>query len=302
MKIEQLEFLIEVVKAGSINAASKKIFISQQSLNQSLRNLEDEIGFDVLNRTKKGVTLTERGREVFSAAQAIVARYDQMLRQVSSLKDGASDAISGKINVHASPMVSASIMPVVYVDYKHSFPKVQLYCQERYQDDIIKEVSENPGDVGFVLVANTLKGFFEKIPDNVELSLLCSYPIYIAMSPRHPLAHQHTLSLQSIKDYPLIIYEAGGIQGEHALQSEIDMHILLSTNNSNMARELLSEGDALMYSFPPYVTRNAFQDCVHIPLNAKNIVFELYMVQNKKANANQRRLIDSFSSVFQQYM
>ena len=68
MKIEQLEFLIEVVKAGSINAASKKIFISQQSLNQSLRNLEDEIGFDVLNRTKKGVTLTERGREVFSAA------------------------------------------------------------------------------------------------------------------------------------------------------------------------------------------------------------------------------------------
>ena len=85
MKIEQLEFLIEVVKAGSINAASKKIFISQQSLNQSLRNLEDEIGFDVLNRTKKGVTLTERGREVFSAAQAIVARYDQMLRQISEL-------------------------------------------------------------------------------------------------------------------------------------------------------------------------------------------------------------------------
>lgn len=177
MKIEQLEFLIEVVKAGSINAASKKIFISQQSLNQSLRNLEDEIGFDVLNRTKKGVTLTERGREVFSAAQAIVARYDQMLRQISELKEDSTDVISGKMNVHASPMISVCILPVVYVDYKHSFPKVQLYCQERYQDDIINEVSQNPGDVGFVLVANTLKQFFDNVPDNVELSLLSTYPI-----------------------------------------------------------------------------------------------------------------------------
>ena len=302
MKIEQLEFLIEVVKAGSINAASKKIFISQQSLNQSLRNLEDEIGFDVLNRTKKGVTLTERGREVFSAAQAIVARYDQMLCQISELKEDSTDVISGKMNVHASPMISVCILPVVYVDYKHSFPKVQLYCQERYQDDIIKDVSENPGDVGFVLVANTLKQFFDKIPDNVELSLLSTYPIYMAMSPRHPLARQHTLSLQSIKDYPLIIFEAGGIQGEHALQNEVDMHILLSTNNTNMTRELLSEGDALMYSYPPYVTRSAFPDCVHIPLNTKNIVFELYMVHNKEANQQQRRLIDSFSSIFQQYL
>ena len=183
MKIEQLEFLIEVVKAGSINAASKKIFISQQSLNQSLRNLEDEIGFPLLNRTKKGVTLTERGREVFSAAQAIVARYDQMLRQISALKEDSTEVISGKMNVHTSPMISVCILPVVYVDYKHNFPKVQLFCQERYQDDIVKEVSEHPGDVGYVLVANTLHHFFDKIPSNVELSLLNTSPIYMAMSP-----------------------------------------------------------------------------------------------------------------------
>ena len=66
MKIEQLEFLIEVCRAGSINAASKKIFISQQSLNQSLRNLEEELGFTVLNRTKRGVTLTKQGLMVYN--------------------------------------------------------------------------------------------------------------------------------------------------------------------------------------------------------------------------------------------
>jgi DNA-binding transcriptional LysR family regulator len=302
MKIEQLQFLIEVVKSGSINAASKKIFISQQSLNQSLRNLENELGFDVLNRTKRGVTLTARGREVFNGAQAIVARYEQMLNSVNSISMDSTDVIRGKLNVHTSPMISICILPVVYVDYQHSFPKVQIYCQERYQDDIVKEVSEHPGDVGYVLVANTLNQFFDSKPDNVELTLINSYQIYIAMSPRHPLAHQHMISLPSLKDYPLIIYEVGSTRSEHALQDVVDMHVLLSTNNSYMVKELLNEGKAVMYSYQPYITRGAFPDCVHIPLNTKKIVFELYMVHNKEANQQQRQLIDSFSQVFQQYI
>ena len=302
MKIEQLEFLIEVVKAGSINAASKKIFISQQSLNQSLRNLEDELGFSVLNRTKKGVTLTEQGQVVYSAAQAIAARYEQMLEQIHMVANQESDILSGKLNIHLSPMISASIMPVVYVDYLHSYPKVQVYLQERYQDDIVAEVAQNISDVGFVLVANSLTQFFEHIPKNVELKLLASYPISIAMSPRHPLAHQHSLSLASIRDYPFIIFEAGGPQGEHALQHAVDLHVLLSTNNYNMCRELLNEGNTLMYSYPPYVRHGVFSDSVHISLNIKDTVFQLYMVYNTRACAHERRLIDSFSTILQQYL
>ncbi len=302
MKIEQLEFLIEVCRAGSINAASKKIFISQQSLNQSLRNLEEELGFTVLNRTKRGVTLTKQGLMVYSAAQAIVARYDQMLDQINASELNHLDTLYGKLNIHLSPMVSISLMPLVYVDYMHTHPKVQVYLQERYQDDIVAEVAQNPGDVGFVLIANSLKYFVDNIPQNVELQLLKSYPIYIAMSPRHPLAHQHNLSLASIADYPFIIYETGGPEGEHALQNVVDLHILLSTNNYNMCRELLNEGNTLIYSFPPYIRRSVFADCVHIPLNLKDITFQLYMVYNKRAGANEKRLMESFSATLQNYL
>lgn len=300
MKIEQLEFLIEVVKAGSINAASKKIFISQQSLNQNLRNLEEELGCSVLHRTKKGVTLTQQGQSVYNAAQAIVARYDQMLEKINVSDEG--EMLSGKLNIHLSPMISASIMPVVYVDYLHSHPKVQVYLQERYQNDILKEVTEHPNDLGFVLVANSLKSFFDRVADHVELKLLATYPISIAMSPRHPLAHQKSLSLQSIRDYPFIIFEAGGPEGEHALQHTIDLHVLLSTNNYNMCRELINEGNTLMYSFPPYIRRGVFSDCVHLPLHIRDTVFQLYMVCNKQADARAKRLQASFENIFQPYL
>ena len=74
MQFEQLEYFIEVVKAGSINAASKKVYISQQNLNKSLHSLENELGFDILNRTHRGVSLTEEGK-VFWIKKEDLFRY-----------------------------------------------------------------------------------------------------------------------------------------------------------------------------------------------------------------------------------
>lgn len=302
MKIDQLKYLIEVVKAGSINAASKKLFISQQSLNQSLRSLEYELGFDVLVRTKKGATLTPRGKEVYTAALAIIARYDQMLEKVKLVSAHAGKYLSGQLTIHTSPMISVCLMPIVYVDYLHAYPNVQVYCLEKYQNNIIEQVSKSEGDVGYILVSNTHTDFLDNIPDNVELELLQTYPIFLAMSPRHPLAHHHTLSLQAIKDYPLIVFEVGGPAGQHALQNEVDLKVILSTNNYNMCRELLNEGDTMIYSYRPYMTRGIFLDCVHIPLNAKGIEFRLYRAYNKNCSKRQKDLIDSFNVLMEQYM
>lgn len=302
MKIDQMKYLIEVVKAGSINSASKKLFISQQSLNQSLRSLEYELGFDILTRTKKGATLTERGKEVYSAGQAIVARYEQMLDVVQKIRPQSGTHLSGQLTIYASPMISVCLLPIVYVEYMHAYSNVQVYCMEEYQNDIVQRVSENPGDLGYVLVANTLQQFFQTVPENVSLELLQSYPIYMAMSPRHPLSQHRNLSLQAIRYYPLIVFEVGGPEGEHALQNEVNLRILLSTNNYNMCRELLNEGNTMIYSYRPYMTRGVFTDCVHVPLHVKDTVFQLCRVTNKDASNKQKELTDSFNSIMLQYI
>ena len=82
------------------------------------------------------------------------------------------------------------------------------------------------------------------------MELLNTYPIYMAMSPRHPLASQRSLSLQSVSKYPLIVYEAGGFKGIHAFQKMEDMRVALSTNNYFICEDLLREGESLMYSYP----------------------------------------------------
>lgn len=302
MQLEQLRYFIEVVKAGSINAASKKVYISQQNLNKSLHSLENELGFEILNRTRKGVSLTEEGKIFFNTAQAIVARFEQMQDQVARLRNASNNPLQGRMNIHISPMLSISILPMAYVDYMYAYPDVQVYCQEKYRDDIVREVSQHPDDVGFILVPNTITPFFENIPDNVQLKLFETYPIYMAMSPRHPLAQQRSISLHSITEYPLIVYEAGGAKGIHAFQEMADTHVMLSTNNFFICQDLLREGHALMYSFPKYIGRRVFSDCVHLPVSVKNVHFELYMAYNKNARNKARHLINSFSNIFQQYL
>lgn len=302
MQLEQFEYFIEVVKAGSINAASKNVYISQQNLNKSLHSLENELGFEILNRTRRGITLTEEGEIFFNAAQAIMARFSQMEDQIRRLKSAKNNTLCGRMNIHISPMLSVSILPMAYVDYMTAYPEVQIYCQEKYRDNIIREVSMHTGDVGFILVPNTIDSFFNNIASNVHMELLHTYPIYMAMSPRHPLSQQRSLSVHSVSEYPLIVFEAGGSKGRHAFQDLEEMHVVLSTNNCFICEDLLREGQALMYSFPKYVGKRVFADFLHVPVNVKNVQFELYMVYNKEATNQERCLINSFSGIFQQYI
>lgn len=65
MRFEQLQHLIETVESGSISEASKNLYISQQGLSDSLRRLESEIGIPILNRNKKGCSLTKQGENFY---------------------------------------------------------------------------------------------------------------------------------------------------------------------------------------------------------------------------------------------
>ena len=72
MQIERLEYFIKVADAQSINSASNDLHISQQALNQSMTNLEKELGVSLFIRSNRGIMLTDKGKEFYSVAFDIV--------------------------------------------------------------------------------------------------------------------------------------------------------------------------------------------------------------------------------------
>ncbi|MBQ6537830.1 MAG: LysR family transcriptional regulator, partial [Eubacterium sp.] len=76
MNINQIKYVLAVASSASMREASTKLFVSQPALSASIRELEDELGILVFERTNKGISLTDEGREFVEYAKKAVAQYE----------------------------------------------------------------------------------------------------------------------------------------------------------------------------------------------------------------------------------
>ena len=79
MKIEHLQYLLEIIECNSFNKASKSLHINNQHLARSITSLEDEIGVKILDRSHKGVEITKEGQIVVDYAKDVVEKTKRLL-------------------------------------------------------------------------------------------------------------------------------------------------------------------------------------------------------------------------------
>lgn len=92
MQIKNLEYLIALERAGSINKAAASMFISQQGLSKVLRSMESELGASLIERSSSGVRLTEAGKALLGHARSITREYDAALKEIEHLKSWEANA------------------------------------------------------------------------------------------------------------------------------------------------------------------------------------------------------------------
>ncbi|MBR4790562.1 MAG: LysR family transcriptional regulator, partial [Treponema sp.] len=83
MTLQQIKYILGVADSGSFNKASEKLFISQPSLTSSVHDAEGELGFQVFNRSARGVTVTERGQSFINDARELYKKYEELLKKHS---------------------------------------------------------------------------------------------------------------------------------------------------------------------------------------------------------------------------
>lgn len=302
MRLEQLVSFIEVVKCGSINAAAKKLHTTHQGLNQSLKALESELNCCLLDRSKKGTHLTADGDKVLMFAQEVCVKYEALCKELSPSPNMDKSKLRGQLNLKISPMLSISILPVTFSEFYRHHPFVALFTAEQYRQDIIDDILHNKDSCGLLLVSPLIHEFFDTIPDAIELIELKTFPMYIAVSTRHPLAGYKSVSVGTLAQYPIIVYEIGGTQGVHALSQLAPIKVALSTNNVRLCEDILNNDISTMYSFKPYITHHIFSDFIHIPVNDRRAVFTAYAAVNRNATASQYELIRAFINIFNEYL
>lgn len=87
MRINQLVIFSDVAKTKNISATAKNLFMTQPSVSQNLKALEDELGIELIKRSNKGIELTEVGKKVIEKIDMIIDDYNLFMQDINDLKD-----------------------------------------------------------------------------------------------------------------------------------------------------------------------------------------------------------------------
>ena len=249
MRIEQLLFFVETAKAGSINAASEKLHISQQSLNTTLKNLEKELGQALFHTSNRGISLTPQGELVIAAARDILARFDQLQRALD--ESLAPPPISGSLAIQTTPSMTEGLMPHILQNFSSHYPFVNVQLDEQDHLQIVRALESGDIDLGIFglqhdLMNQLTKEFNASSP--IRFVPLYQYKIVLGVGSQTPLAKYKSISLKSALRYPFVISLCGDLH-ENLTYRWLSLYgtpnIKFTTHSIQIYRNLIKEGKAV---------------------------------------------------------
>ncbi len=204
MTIIQLEYLLAVANCGSFSKASELCFVTQPSLSMQIKNLEEELGVVLLDRSKKPVVPTQVGMLVIERAREALLAYNNVKECVSELKG----SIAGKLRLGVIPTIAPYLLPRFVHTFGETYPAVELEIREMITPDIIRAMDCDELDAA-ILAGGTC-------PDRITEQELFDDRFYVYVSPENPLSARTNLRIEDIYSKDLILLAEG-----HCLRDQV---------------------------------------------------------------------------------
>lgn len=207
MRIQQLEYLERIDEAGSINEAAKRLFLTQPSLSNAVKELENEMGIQIFQRSSGGISLTAEGREFMTYSKQIL---DQVNLMNERYKNGQQRKQSFSVSAqHYAFVVHAFVELIKSVNAN----EYQFTLRETETQNIFNDLAQFKSELG-ILYTN---GFNQKIMQRLfKENNLVFTPLFVAkphifVSRYNPLTSKSSVNLSDLEDYPYLSYEQGEV-------------------------------------------------------------------------------------------
>ena len=186
--------------------ASTKLFVTQPALSASIRELEDELGIVIFERTNKGITLTDDGREFITYAKKAVGQYMILEDRYMSRGRGKEKfSVSAQHYNFAIRAFTALIKKTAPGRYDFSF-------RETKTKEVLDDVADLRSEVGIISFSGSNEGLLKKLFRDLQLEFvpLMKRDTYIYVWKDHPLAGEKMLSLDDMKGWPCVSFDQSG--------------------------------------------------------------------------------------------
>jgi LysR family transcriptional regulator, hydrogen peroxide-inducible genes activator len=199
MELQQLRYFCAIADTGSFTRAAQQTHVSQPSLSQQIRKLEDELGARLLDRLGRTVQLTELGRSFLPRARAVLrdleaARSDVVERKTS---------ISGPISVGVIPTIAPYFLPPILAAFSRKYPEARVTIAEEITPLLLERLRAGTMDVAIVALPLQARSHdFQTFP-------LMAEKLYAVLPRQHALAKRRAVSLEELQDDPFLLLRDG---------------------------------------------------------------------------------------------
>lgn len=186
MDLIKCEAFLTAAETGSLTAAAGQMGYSQSGMTRMIESLENEVGFSLFNRSKRGVELTENGR-------GLMPFFREMVRSYKSAEQYSADirgTITGSVTIGSYYSISAILLPAILSDFREKYPGVSVRIQEGSNLEMARWLKEQSVDLCFCAEPH--------IPD-IDWIPLIKDEIVVWLSEDHPLAKAGAFPIKQLE-------------------------------------------------------------------------------------------------------
>ncbi|HZG71414.1 MAG TPA: LysR family transcriptional regulator [Chondromyces sp.] len=194
MDIKHLQYFIKVAKFNSFSRAADHLFITQPTISKMIKNLENELGVELFDRSRRKLTLTDAGRTVLEQAKLVNQAFENLEAELDNL----IELKKGHIRIGLPPIFDAHSFLRIISSFHEKYPGITFQLVEHGSKKIEEEVSKNLLDVGIIV-----------LPTNNELFHHFSFleeDLMLVLHRSHPLANRKEVQLAELQHESFILF------------------------------------------------------------------------------------------------
>jgi DNA-binding transcriptional LysR family regulator len=211
MELRHLRYFVAVAETENVSRAALKLHVSQPGISRQIRDLEDEIGFPLFERSAKSIKLTDAGKIFLTEAKAVLQRADDAVKTARAIATGEK----GELHVGYAGSPTVRILPPTLRAFQAESPQVRVRLHDLSTEEMLAGLRD--GKLQLALLVCPTPGILR----GLRFVQLMDLPISLAVAPKHPLARSRSVALPEIAKQPLIGFSRADYPDYHELLENI---------------------------------------------------------------------------------
>ena len=198
MDLKQLRYFAAVAELGSVSAAARQLYMSQPPLSTQIRQLEEELSCRLFNRDGRRFILTDAGKLLYERTQGLLAMADSIEKELRDFREGAC----GTVRLGVVSSVCGADLTGWLGEFWKDYPEVRMEISEQNTYQLLEQLRGHRLDLAIIRTPFLSNGLQCRVLRQEQMAAVGQRSAFVRIFGKVP----ETLSIQQLKEVPLIIY------------------------------------------------------------------------------------------------